>query len=128
MKKLTREWTRKAERDWEETEVVPDRVRHDAICYHAQQSAEKYLKALLQESGDPIPRTHNLEDLLGLLAGSHPTLVRLRRGLRFLTRFAVEIRYPGLSATRRQAEAARRWAGRIRHACRDLLGIKPKAP
>jgi hypothetical protein len=41
----------------------------------------------------------------------------------FLTGFAVETRYPGKNATRRQAEAALRWAGRVRTEARKLLGI-----
>jgi hypothetical protein len=43
----------------------------------------------------------------------------------FLTQFAVEFRYPGKNATKRQALAALRWAERIRQECRTILGIKP---
>jgi HEPN domain-containing protein len=99
---------------------------HDIVCFHCQQSAEKYLKALLNELGAAIPKTHDLDDLLGLLAAHHPGLRTLRRGLKFLTDFAVDIRYPGESATRRQAEAARRWEDRIRTAARSLLGISTR--
>jgi hypothetical protein len=41
----------------------------------------------------------------------------------FLKQFAVEFRYPGKNATKRQATAALRWAERIRAACRGLLGL-----
>jgi HEPN domain-containing protein len=101
---------------------------HNLICFCCQQSAEKYLKALLEEAGQPIPKTHDLERLLTLLLPTPPALRRLRRGLVFLSDFAVDTRYPGDDASKRQAAAAVRWAGRIRDACRDLLGIKPKAP
>jgi hypothetical protein len=47
----------------------------------------------------------------------------LKRGLEFLTRFAVEFRYPGESASKRQATAALRWATKVRDACRAQLGI-----
>jgi len=50
----------------------------------------------------------------------------LRRGLIFLTDFAVAIRYPGQSASRRQAASALRWALRVRDGCRALLGIRPQ--
>jgi len=30
---------------------------YDTACYHTQQCAEKYLKARLEEAGQPIPRT-----------------------------------------------------------------------
>lgn len=48
---------------------------------------------------------------------------KLRRGLDFLTRFAVDTRYPGESASKRQADSALRWAGKVRGACRTLLGL-----
>ena len=40
---------------------------NDFVCFCCQQAAEKYLKALLVELGLTVPRTHNLEDLLGVL-------------------------------------------------------------
>jgi HEPN domain-containing protein len=95
----------------------------DQVCFHCQQSAEKYLKALLEELGLSISRTHDLEDLLVLLLPHYASLGRCRRGLRFLTGFAVDPRYPLLRTTKRQAASALRWAGKVRHACRDLLGF-----
>lgn len=96
---------------------------HNQQCFHCQQSAEKYLKALLEETGLAIPRTHLLKDLLALLLPHHPALGVLRRGLTFLTRFAVATRYPGDNATKRQAAAALRWAGDVRQGCRKILGL-----
>jgi HEPN domain-containing protein len=50
MKPLTSEWVEKAEGDFA-TAKREIRVRKtpnfDAVCFHAQQCAEKYLKALL---------------------------------------------------------------------------------
>jgi hypothetical protein len=43
----------------------------------------------------------------------------------FLTRFAVDTRYPGDKAGKREAHAALRWAGKVRDAVRPLLGIRP---
>jgi HEPN domain-containing protein len=88
-----------------------------------QQSAEKYLKALLAERGLAIPRTHNLDDLLALSLPHHASLRSLRRGVIFLTDFAVDIRYPGEHATKRQAASALRWAGKVRDACRVILNL-----
>jgi HEPN domain-containing protein len=101
---------------------------HDEVCFPCQQSAEKYLKALLEELSQPIPRTHVLEDLITLLLPYHAGLASLRRGARFLTRFAVATRYPGRDATKRQAEAALRWADKVRAAARALLGLRPQRP
>ncbi len=57
MKPLTREWVDKAEGD-RSTAQRELRVRKspnfDAVCFHAQQCAEKYLKALLQERAAAI--------------------------------------------------------------------------
>jgi hypothetical protein len=80
---------------------------------------------LLEEQGVPPPHTHVLEDLLTLLLPHHPPLRPLRRGLKFLTRFAVGTRYPGDNASKRDARAAFRWAGKVRDAARLLLGIRP---
>jgi HEPN domain-containing protein len=83
---------------------------------------------LLEELAQPIPHTHILRDLLALLLARHASLRPLQRGLKFLTRFAVGIRYPGQNATKRQTRSALRWAERVRDACRLLLGIRPRRP
>ncbi len=78
----------------------------NTACFHCQQAAEKYLKALLQELGMAVPKTHVLEDLLNLLLPHEATLVQLKRGLKTLSRYAVEyIVTPGVSATTRNMHA-----------------------
>jgi HEPN domain-containing protein len=127
MKKLTREWVKKAEADHAAATALA-RARGpltDVICFHCQQSAEKYLKALLQELGLPIDYTHDLTELLLDLLPSHPSLKALGRGSGFLSNFAVDVRYPGKTASKRQVTAALRWEDRVRTAARDLLGLKP---
>lgn len=53
MKPVTTEWIAKAEADYA-TMLRESRVEEnpnwDAVCFHAQQSAEKYLKAKLCEA------------------------------------------------------------------------------
>src|SRR5262245_26820183 len=101
MKRHTAPWVRKAEDDLggarELAGVNPP--RRDLVCFHCQQAAEKYLKALLQELGAAVPRTHDLEDLLDSLLPHDATLASLRRGRVSLTRDAVDYRYPSLRAT-----------------------------
>lgn len=99
---------------------------HDVLCFHYQQSAEKYLKALMQEAGLTIPKTHALLSLLGMLRTLHPELMALRRGLLFLSNFGVEIRYPSKRATKRQAHSALVWENRVRTMARVILKIWPK--
>ena len=50
----------------------------------------------------------------------------LRRGLLFHTLFAVDTRYPGKKASKRQAVAALRWLDRIRTPARALLSIRER--
>ena len=70
MKRETARWVRKAEEDWrgvrDLTSAQPP--LRDLVCFHCQQSAEKYLKSLLQELGAPVPRTHDLVALLRRVA------------------------------------------------------------
>ena len=125
MKKTTREWVKKAEQDY----VLANQGSrskipvHDGVCFHCQQCAEKYLKGLMEELGLTVPKTHDLDVLLTALVSHHATLRSFRRGLLFLSDFAVDIRYPGNNASKRQAAAALRWAERVRAAARTLLGI-----
>jgi hypothetical protein len=57
---ITLEWANKAEED-AAVALRESRVRKQpspgAVCYHAQQCIEKYLKAVLQEMGRPIPKS-----------------------------------------------------------------------
>ena len=127
MKKATREWVRKAEGDWgvaNHEAALADPVK-DAVCFHCQQCAEKYLKALLQELGRPIARTHDLQRLFINILPFEPSLRPLRRGAVSLTQYAVDYRYPGFSTTIRKMHAALRSAGRVRLEARRILGLPP---
>ncbi len=94
------------------------------VCFHCQQSAEKYLKALLEELGIPVAKTHDLRKLFTVLQPQYPVLRSVKRGMGFLTHFAVETRYPRESANKREAQAAMRWAERTRTEARLILGIR----
>ncbi len=127
MKRHTAQWVSKAEEDVGvarrlAAETSPPR---NAACFHCQQAVEKYLKALLQESGAPVPKTHDLNHLIDLLLPHDATLVSLRRGAASLTKYAVEYRYPGLRATTRQMQVALRTMERVRAEVRARLGVPP---
>jgi HEPN domain-containing protein len=125
MKRETAQWVRKAERDWEVAHRLAgdDPPPRDIVCFHCQQAAEKYLKALLQESGLVVPKTHELADIIDLLQPGNATLTRLRRQADSLTQYAVDYRYPGEIASKRQMEAALRHADQIRLECRSKLKL-----
>jgi HEPN domain-containing protein len=110
-------------RDLAEIAALARRLNHDSICFHCQQSAEKYLKALLQELGRVVPRTHDLETLLDLVRPDHPALGPLLRILLILNPYAVEYLYPGMNARKRQARAAVLHAEKVRNAVRERLGL-----
>ncbi len=80
----------------------------------------------MEEAALTVPKIHDLTDLLADLRPHYPSLRSLRRGLHFLTHFAVGIRYPGDNATKRQAASALRWADRVRTEARALLGIRAR--
>jgi HEPN domain-containing protein len=67
----------------------------EQICYHCQQSAEKYLKAYLILKGQTPPRTHDLKELLRHCetAGGH-SLADIVDDCSDLTPYAVLPRYP----------------------------------
>lgn len=125
MNRQTAQWVLKAEEDVEVARSLAAHAkpRRDAVCFHCQQAAEKYLKALLQELGLPVPRVHDLGDLLDLLLAHDATLKPLRRGLASLTSYAVEYRYPGMRARTRQMQSALRIAERVRAELRARLQL-----
>ena len=88
MKPITQEWIDKSEGDWA-TLMREYRARkkpnYDAVCFHARQCAEKYLKARLQEAGIHFAKTHNLLNLLNDLLPIEPGWTNLHKSLAFLT-------------------------------------------
>ncbi|MEK7765894.1 MAG: HEPN domain-containing protein, partial [bacterium] len=68
--RAVRRWVERAEQDLrnaEHTLMLREDCPLDTVCFHAQQCAEKYLKALLTHRSVDFPRTHHLEILAGLL-------------------------------------------------------------
>src|SRR4029079_13684266 len=66
----------------------------DTICFHAQQAAEKFLKAFLIRKRVLPPRTHDLLTLVTEAAAFDAGLKRLEQDCQALTDFAVAARYP----------------------------------
>ena len=65
----------------------------DAACFHAQQMAEKCLKAFLAHRGVAFPYTHNLTKLIEMGAGIDASFRSLLPTVAPLTPYAVELRY-----------------------------------
>ena len=126
MNPITLEWIDKADGDWFSAQREARARTHpnyDAACFHAQQCAEKYLKARLQEAGIVFKKTHDLVNLLNLILPIEPTWSALRADLIALTAFAVEYRYPGNSATKQEAHDAVKRCRHIRRWIRQAFGL-----
>jgi len=93
---LVRGWLEKARRDLAvaEREVASESPFTDIACFHAQQCAEKSLKAYLIWRSIPFPRTHALEDLVLLAAQDNNSFASMTEAAVQLTPYAVEARYP----------------------------------
>ena len=77
------------------------------VAFHAQQCAEKSMKALLVHREQPFRKTHNLTELGGSVARLEPALTDLMRAASLMTEFAWRFRYPGDSASIHHADAVR---------------------
>ena len=118
-------WARYAEQDWQLAASLLRRKQLPtvAICFHAQQSAEKYLKALLISQRLEFPKTHDLATLnslcehQGILTGFSPRLLAL------LSDYAVVARYPGNEPSPEEAQEAVEIARYIRKFASKWLGL-----
>ena len=71
----------------------PD-ILPETLCFHAQQTAEKALKAVFVYKKIDFPRTHNIKTLVDLLALTISIPENIHEA-GSLTEYAVETRYPG---------------------------------
>jgi HEPN domain-containing protein len=127
MNPATTEWVTKAEADFA-TAGRELRARkapnYDAVCFHTQQCAEKYHKAVLQENEKYIPKIHNLIELMLLCEEIDGSFEMLRADLVVMERYSVRIRYPGEFAEKNDARSAYASAKTARAFIRQKLGLK----
>ncbi len=125
MKPETAEWIDKAEGDWKvaQREMQTADPVWDVVCFLAQQCAEKYLKAFLEEHNVVFQKTHDLVVLLNLSGEWLPELDSQRRQLARLSTFGIAARYPGAQADQQAAEDAIRTAEKVRAAARARMGL-----
>jgi len=96
-KKIVRQWLAKAEQDMKACETLrsADPSSPYPACFHAQQAAEKYLKALLTWHQVEFSKTHAIERLLDMLKKPDPDTAFALADAAMLTPYGVDIRYPG---------------------------------
>ncbi len=94
----------------------------DAACFHAQQAAEKYLKAFLSFNDIIFPKIHSIGELVGLCAKINAQFADLADGTAFLTDYAVELRYDvGFWPEKEEVEIAFEATNKIKHLVLSIL-------
>jgi HEPN domain-containing protein len=127
MNELTKEWLLKAEQDFDAANLLMyagETPIPDYVCFHSQQCAEKYLKAYLQEHGVEFERRHDLMPLLLLCQSVDDEFQQIKKDLSQLDRYAVVVRYPGISIKASAAKAALKSADRVQKFIRKKLKAK----
>ncbi len=124
MNDLVNEWIEKAEGDYHSS-LREFRARkfpnYDSAGFHAQQSVEKYLKAILQKENIRFGKVHDLLALMQLSLPIVPELEIHKELLSYLNPFAIAFRYPGESATREEARQAIKSMQKLIPIFRDIL-------
>lgn len=109
-------WLEKAEHDLLDIEnnLAAERAPWDMVCFHAQQAAEKLLKAFLVHRGHMPTKTHDLLALLRMCLRIDSTLESVKEDCRKLNavnataRYPAELYDPEEEDARELVEAARR--------------------
>lgn len=92
-----KKWIKKAENDLKigKDEFITKNPATDAICFHMQQCAEKYLKIFLIFNDKEISKTHDIWSLINKCCEIDNEFSILKnRGTEILSGYAVEVRYP----------------------------------
>lgn len=119
------DWLKKAKHDLKSAQVLlaAEEELYDSICFHAQQLAEKAIKALFTAKNIEFPKTHNLLLLSNLLLDAD--IMKFNSDLEHLTKYAIEFRYPGeyVDPGKKEAEESIRVAAEIYELCRRKIGL-----
>ncbi|MBR4823576.1 MAG: HEPN domain-containing protein [Spirochaetaceae bacterium] len=122
------EWERFAEMDYITANHL-DKTLYpkpmEIICYHCQQCAEKYLKALTEYLGKEIEKTHDLGNLATTISESIEVPQNVLVSCAKLTQYGVKIRYPQeFEMSDSHVKAALSDIGNVRTWCKNKLNIK----
>ncbi len=93
---VAKEWFKIAEADLSSAEFLQNMqsMPTEIICYHCQQSAEKYLKGFLSLKGEAIKRSHDLVILNKECRKYDADFETIEEVCLMLTDYGVNIRYP----------------------------------
>ena len=92
-----KEWMRRSSGNLARAEAgkMEDRFLFEDLCYDAQQTAEKALKALCISLNISFPWTHSIAELLTLLENNGVDIPEIVKEAEILTVYATDTRYPG---------------------------------
>jgi HEPN domain-containing protein len=94
-REIVKEWIEKAEQDFNFALASLEFDDFFAqICFHFQQSAEKYLKAFIIAYDLEFRPVHNLIELLEICRQKEPKIKEIEEACRYLNPFYVDTRYP----------------------------------
>ena len=93
-------------------------------CFHSQQCAEKYMKAMLVLKGRRFPMTHDLVNINNLLQQSKINMEISEDQMELLSSYAVRARYDTDRLEMADAKESLQIAKAIRKFSRTFLGLK----
>jgi HEPN domain-containing protein len=103
------DWLEIAKGDLMSAQYLIDMIppQYNAVCFHAQQAAEKAIKGVLVLNNISVPKTHSMDVLCGLTENICPQFNDMFEKMAFLDAFSVASRYPNeMEISRRTAEIA----------------------
>ncbi len=118
---FVQQWLDRAHKDLRVAALLLEHATDDyeSVGFHAQQAAEKFLKAYLVRHQVEFPKTHNITSLRQLLAQADQTLADRLAPADALTPYGVELRYPGDLPPLSREQGAQ--AVRLAERARDLI-------
>ncbi len=96
---------------------------YSIACFHAYETADKYLKARLEEAGVQFERTLALKKTMKLTLAVEPDWKELRADLSKLSVYTIDYLYPGKEAGKDDAQEAIESCRRIRKVIRTAFGL-----
>ncbi|MBI3739849.1 MAG: HEPN domain-containing protein [Chloroflexi bacterium] len=119
------DWAAKADDDLTLAQSALRRKRPIAhlACFHAQQCAEKYMKALLVMREHPFSKVHDLIEINNELTAAGILMPIPEDDLSTLSSYAVPARYPGNDPTLEDAREAMISAKAVRKFARKFLNV-----
>ena len=123
---IIEEWMYKADQDFEFARINFEEEKQffAQICFHFNQSAEKYLKSFIIANKLEFRKIHDLHLLLKQCKSKDPSLSQIEDDCEYLATFYIETRYPvhwPVIFSKDEAEKAYRSANNIREIIKEKL-------